>query len=121
MKLRRLIGIPFLIALVTAFTFGCAPAIKQPVASKTEMQAKDQAEPKWQFHDIVDGAYVKPFVTIPRPQGVLLIDARPTRSKFDKGYIPTAINIPDSNFAEMTDQLPSDKGTLLIFYCEGAS
>lgn len=120
MKFRNAIGIPFLLALVTALTFGCAPAAKKPAATSTEMQAKSQAK-QWQFHSLVGVKYVAQFVKIPRPKDVLLIDARPARKKFDKGYIPTAINIPDSQFAKMTDKLPADKGTLLIYYCEGPS
>jgi 3-mercaptopyruvate sulfurtransferase SseA len=118
MKLRSTIGMSFLIALVTAFTFGCAPAAKQPAAAKTKMQISQTAK-KWQFHSIVSVDYVKQFVKIPRPKDVLLIDSRPTRKKFDKGYIPTAINIPDSSFAKMTNKLPKSKGSLLIFYCQG--
>ncbi len=118
MKYKNAIGMPFLIALVTAFTFGCAPAVKQSAAAKTEMQASQTAK-KWQFHSIVDVDYVKQFVKIPRPKDVHLIDSRPTRKKFNKGYIPTAINIPNSSFAKMTDKLPKNKGALLIFYCQG--
>ncbi len=59
------------------------------------------------------------YITIPKPENVLLIDSRPKEAKFDKGHIPTAINIPDTSFEKMTDLLPQDKNTLLIFYCEG--
>lgn len=48
-----------------------------------------------------------------------LVDARPKRTQYDKGHIPTAISIPDSQFDKMTDQLPADKNTLLVFYCGG--
>jgi len=33
--------------------------------------------------------------------------------------IPTAINIPDSEFDKLAGQLPADKATPLIFYCGG--
>jgi rhodanese-related sulfurtransferase len=52
-------------------------------------------------------------------EGVMLIDARPKRAKYDKGHIPMAVSIPDSQFAKMTDKLPKDKTALLIFYCGG--
>ena len=51
--------------------------------------------------------------------GMVLVDSRPKRKKYDKGHIPEAISIPDSQFAKMTDQLPQDKGTTLVFYCGG--
>lgn len=50
---------------------------------------------------------------------MVLIDSRPKRKKYDKGHIPTALNIPDSQFAKMQDQLPADKSTPLVFYCGG--
>jgi len=50
---------------------------------------------------------------------MLLVDSRPKRTKFDKGHIPGALSIPDSEFEQMTGQLPQDKNKLLVFYCEG--
>ena len=50
---------------------------------------------------------------------MVLIDSRPKRKKYDKGHIPGAISIPDSQFAKMTDQLPQDKSQVLVFYCGG--
>ncbi len=50
---------------------------------------------------------------------MVLIDSRPKRKKYDKGHIPTAISIPDSQFAKMQDQLPADKATPVVFYCGG--
>ncbi|MDQ1331635.1 MAG: hypothetical protein QG578_1903 [Thermodesulfobacteriota bacterium] len=50
---------------------------------------------------------------------MLLVDSRPKRAKFDKGHIPGAVSIPDSEFEQMTGQLPQDKNKLLVFYCEG--
>lgn len=49
----------------------------------------------------------------------VLIDARPKKAKFDKGHIPTAISIPDSEFEQLKGKLPRDPKTSLIFYCEG--
>jgi rhodanese-related sulfurtransferase len=50
---------------------------------------------------------------------MVLIDSRPKRKKYDKGHIPGAISIPDTQFAKMTDQLPEDKSKMLVFYCGG--
>ena len=49
----------------------------------------------------------------------VLVDARPKKAKYDKGHIPSAISIPDSQFEKLQGKLPADKNTLLIFYCEG--
>jgi len=56
---------------------------------------------------------------LPKPEDVLIVDSRPTARKYDPGHIPTALNIPDSQFDKLVDLLPKDKGSLLIFYCDG--
>ena len=48
----------------------------------------------------------------------MLIDARPKRVA-DKGMIPTAVNISDTEFDKHIDKLPADKATPLIYYCGG--
>ena len=48
----------------------------------------------------------------------VLIDARPKRVA-DKGMIPTAINISDTEFDKHVDKLPTDKAMPLIYYCGG--
>ena len=49
----------------------------------------------------------------------IFVDSRPKRAKFDKGHIPSAISIPDTQFDQLKGKLPTDKATPLIFYCEG--
>lgn len=56
---------------------------------------------------------------IDQKTNLVMIDSRPKRKKYDKGHIPTALSIPDSQFAKMQDQLPADKSTPLVFYCGG--
>lgn len=75
--------------------------------------------PDWFFTDIVDVEYVAQYATVPPPDGVMIIDSRPYKAKYVKGFIPTAVNIPDSQFDKMTDKLPEDKNTQLILYCGG--
>jgi hypothetical protein len=109
MNLKKLFWLPIFLALLLAVGFGCAGTQK----------AAEPAKADWQFHDIVDVAFVQPYATMPQPKGVMIIDSRPYQPKFANGHIPTAISIPDSQFEKMTDKLPEDKRTLLIFYCEG--
>ncbi len=71
------------------------------------------------YKHVVDYDFVKQWVQIPPKAGVMLIDARPTARKFNPGHIPGAVNIPDDKFEQMKDQLPQDKSTLLLYYCEG--
>ena len=93
-----------------------------PLAQFSVAQAADAAtvQPKegW-YTKLVDDAFVARYAVLPKQDGVQIIDSRPTGRKFDPGHIPTAMNIPDTQFEKMVDQLPADKNTLLIFYCEG--
>jgi rhodanese-related sulfurtransferase len=86
--------------------------------SMTTQAEKLKPREGW-YTNLVDIEYVKQQVDIPPKAGVMLIDSRPTARQYDPGHIPGAVNIPDSKFEEMTDKLPQDKSTLLIFYCGG--
>ena len=50
---------------------------------------------------------------------LVLVDSRPKRKKYDKGHIPTAVSIPDTQFKKHMDKLPEAKDTQLVFYCGG--
>ncbi len=64
----------------------------------------------------VSMAHIKKLAADKEPH--VLIDARPRRVA-EKGMIPGAINIPDTEFDKLTAQLPADKAVPLIFYCGG--
>ena len=49
----------------------------------------------------------------------VVIDSRPKKPKYDKGHIPSAISVPESQFEKLQGKLPRDSETPLIFYCEG--
>ena len=49
----------------------------------------------------------------------LVLDSRPKKAKYDKGHIPSAISLPDSQFDALKGRLPADKNETLIFYCGG--
>ncbi len=105
--MKRVIGVQQLATLLVAMTLwalaGTAAAL----------------EPRegWYPH-LVDRAFVEQHAVLPKPDGVMIIDARPAR-KYDESHIPTAVNIPDLMAEKMTDKLPADKNTLLIYYCGG--
>ncbi len=65
----------------------------------------------------VEASYVKK--KIDDNAGVVIVDSRPKRPKYDKGHVPGAISIPDRKFDELKGNLPTDKSTPLIFYCQG--
>jgi hypothetical protein len=107
----RLAVLSVIVALLLV-SFGCASAPKAPDAAAAE-------DTSWKFHTIVDTAFVQQYAKVPVPTDTMIIDSRPKRPKYDKGYIPSAISIPDSKFDKMKGSLPENKDTLLIFYCEG--
>ena len=111
MRINKLTAISITLCLMMAVWAGCAATQKTAEPAKAD----------WQFHDIVDVAFVQPYATMPQPEGVMIIDSRPYMPKYANGHIPTAVSIPDSKFDKMTDKLPEDKNTLLIFYCEGSA
>ena len=111
MRIKKGLALSLLMCLALVLGYaGTAPA------SDT---AKTDAEADWKFHTIVDVDFVMSQIQVPMPEDVMIIDARPKRAKYDKGHIPMAVSIPDSQFEKMTDQLPANKNALLIFYCEG--
>ena len=113
MRIKRFSALFLTIGLVLALTAGFATTT---LAAETK---KDASKADWKFHDIVDVEFVMQHISVPMKEGVMIIDARPKRAKYDKGHIPGAVSIPDSKFAKMIAQLPAAKDALLIFYCEG--
>lgn len=53
-----------------------------------------------------------------RQETFTLIDAR-TKEEFEDAHIPEAISIPEKSFDEHVSLLPADKGSLIVFYCNG--
>ncbi|HWR88465.1 MAG TPA: rhodanese-like domain-containing protein [Acidiferrobacterales bacterium] len=101
-------------------SFGLVLALALAVLVTTTPARAEQAQAKdgW-YSKIVDADFMKQNVDIPPKKGVMIIDSRPAARKFDPGHIPGAVNIPDSKFDQMTDKLPKDKATMLLFYCDG--
>jgi rhodanese-related sulfurtransferase len=64
----------------------------------------------------VSAAHIKKLIDDKAPY--VLVDARPKRVA-EKGMIPTALNISDTEFDKNIDKLPTDKATPLIYYCGG--
>lgn len=48
----------------------------------------------------------------------MLIDAR-TKDEYDEAHIVKAINIAEKSFEDHVSQLPADKNSLLVIYCNG--
>lgn len=94
-------------------------AKKAEALGYTNIKVYAEGEPEWVKQGLplsVSTAYVKKLLD--DKEKVALIDARPKRV-FDKGAIPGALNIPDSEFEKHVDKLPADKATPLIYYCGG--
>lgn len=65
----------------------------------------------------VSVSHLKKMIDSDKPP--VIIDSRPKKRKYDLGHIPGALSIPDSQFEQMSKQLPGDKTTPLYFYCGG--
>ena len=94
-------------------------AFKAEKLGYTNIKVYPAGSPEWKAKGAqmsVSAAYLKKLAEDKAPY--VLIDARPKRVA-DKGMIPTAINISDSEFDKHVDKLPADKATMLIFYCGG--
>ena len=113
MSIKRFSALMLIMGLVLALSAGFA------TTTLDEKNKKDPSKSDWWFHGVVDVQFVMQHISVPMKEGVMIIDSRPKRAKYDKGHIPGAVNIPDSKFDKMTAQLPASKDTLLIFYCQG--
>ena len=109
MPAKKLSVLSLMLCLTMVMAVGCATTQKAPEPAKAD----------WLFHDIADVALVQQYAKVPQPEGAMIIDSRPYKPKYVNGHIPTAVSIPDSKFDKMTDKLPENKDTLLIFYCGG--
>jgi len=57
---------------------------------------------------------------IDQPGNILIVDTRPEK-EYRQAHIPTAFNIPSSQFKSIRNLLPQDKVMPIIFYCRGYS
>jgi len=120
MKLRH---VSLVVALLATVAMGPIQAqTAAPAAGASADAPKYSPEnpaPGW-YSKLVKLDFVQKQAVLPKIDGVLLIDSRPTTRKYDVGHIPTAVNIPDTSFDKLAPTLlPADKATLLVFYCEG--
>jgi rhodanese-related sulfurtransferase len=94
-------------------------AFKAEKLGYTNIKVYPAGSPDWKAKGAqvsVSAAYITKLMEDKAPY--VLIDARPKRVA-DKGMIPTAINISDTEFDKHVDKLPADKATPLIYYCGG--
>ncbi|MCX7896935.1 MAG: rhodanese-like domain-containing protein [Rhodocyclaceae bacterium] len=94
-------------------------AFKAEAMGYTNVKVYAAGIPDWEAKGellSVSTAYVKKLLD--EKADFMLIDSRPART-FEKGSIPGAVNIPDTQFEKMTDKLPADKNKMLVFFCGG--
>ena len=94
-------------------------AFKAEKLGYTNIKVYPAGSPEWKAKGAqvsVSAAHVKKLID--EKANYMLIDARPKRVA-DKGMVPTAVNISDTEFDKNVDKLPADKATLLIYYCGG--
>ncbi len=94
-------------------------AVKAEKLGYTNVKVYAEGMPDWKVKAglvSVSAAYIKKLMD--DKSAYTLVDARPKRVA-DKGMIPTAINVSDTEFDKQIDKLPADKASLLIYYCGG--
>lgn len=94
-------------------------AFKAEKLGYTNVKVYPAGSPDWKAKGgqvSVSAAHIKKQIDEKTPY--VLVDARPKRVA-DKGMIPTALNISDTEFDKNVDKLPADKATPLIYYCGG--
>jgi len=96
-------------------------AFKAEKLGYTQVRVYAEGFPGWvnggNLH-AVSVAHVKKLIDEKAP--ITLVDARPKERKYDKGHIPGAISLPDSQFDQLAgERLPADKAAPLFFYCDG--
>jgi len=114
MKFKK---VPLFAAILASLMLGGGALVS--TTALAQEAAAVQPKANW-YSKLVDVDFVKPQAVVPKIDGVMVIDSRPTVRKYDLGHIPTAVNIPDSSFDKLAPTLlPADKATLLVFYCDG--
>jgi rhodanese-related sulfurtransferase len=95
-------------------------AFKAEKLGYTNIVVYTEGYPEWAKQGNI-GAVSPAFIKkqIDEKAAMVLVDSRPKARQYDKGHIPGAISIPDSEFDKMVDKLPADKATPLYFYCGG--
>jgi rhodanese-related sulfurtransferase len=94
-------------------------AFKAEKLGYTNIKVYPAGLPEWKAKGAqvsVSAAHVRKLID--EKANYMLIDARPKRVA-DKGMIPTAVNISDTEFDKNVDKLPTDKAAPLIYYCGG--
>ncbi len=94
-------------------------AKKAKALGYTDIAVYAEGMPDWKAKGgtvAVSGAHIKKLMDEKQPY--TLVDARPKRMT-DKGVIPTALAISDTDFDKNVDKLPADKASLVIYYCGG--
>lgn len=112
MSTRRITLFVAIMASLAAMPLG------YPIAAHGADSAATQVKEGY-YKTLVDFDFMRQNVSIPPKKGVMIIDSRPAARQYDPGHIPGAVNIPDSQFDKQLAKLPSDKSTLLLFYCGG--
>ncbi len=94
-------------------------AVKAEKLGYTNIKVYPAGMPDWKAKGAtvsVSAAHIKKLID--EKATYVLVDARPKRVA-DKGMIPTAVNISDTEFDKNLDKLPAVKATPLIYYCGG--
>ncbi|MFN3884926.1 MAG: hypothetical protein ACK4Q4_09240 [Rhodocyclaceae bacterium] len=94
------------VAISIALVGGCAQAPQQAESTEAKIAVGGVGVGNYRpYTRIVDYAYVKPHATPPidRVKNAIVIDARPTKQRYDPGHLPGAINLVEPLFDKQKD------------------
>ncbi len=112
--MRKLLSALLFLSMFVFLNANEVIALKEPTSEVKELIQKYKLKE-------VDFSYVKKAIGVGNRGSVdaVLIDARPT-AKYERGTIPSSLNIQDSNFEEDYKQISTlDKNKELIVFCGG--
>ncbi len=108
-----------LIVFCGGWACGKSPKVAGLLKKKghTNVKLYQAGEPEWTktMYAEVGISFVKKAI---KENSALIVDARPHK-KYLASTIPSAINIPDTDFAKLKGRFPADKNTPIIAFCGG--
>lgn len=94
-----------------------AAAIAASAAFVPEVRAQAPAAPRPAAPRVVTAEQVK--ALIDGKAKVVVVDTR-TPDEWAQAHLPGAVNVPAGFVRALSNRLPKDKGTPLVFYCRGS-
>lgn len=94
-------------------------AFKAEALGYTNIKVYAAGMPDWKAKGMFESVSAEVIKDMIAKKKATVYDARPLKRKYAEGHVPGAIGMPFSQFDKMTDLLPADKASPVVFYCGG--